>query len=488
MNQNFLTKEFFNKFNFVNFIHGKLQKPSAGKSFELFNPAKMEKIFSCPASSEKDVNMAVDSAEIAQKEWAKVEIRQRGEILQKIAESFQNHAEELAQIVTLETGKAIRTESRIEASVFWDIFKFYAGLGPEIKGEEFPLSSQMLSYTHLEPIGVVGAIIPWNVPLMMFALKVAPALLAGNGVVVKPSEEAPIAILRAAEILSEFVPSGLVNVVLGAGEAGEILVRHAKIKKISFTGSVATGRKVAENAARKIIPATLELGGKSPMIISKNADLERAARGFISGMRFTRQGQSCSAASMVFVQEEIFDDFFARIKGKLDALKIGDPFSEETDVGSVISLRQFEKISEYVAIGKKDGICHEFSEIPAVLQNLPFCRPTIFTDISRDSRLSREEIFGPVACFFKFRDFEDAIEMANDSDFGLTATIWTENLKEAMCVERLEAGLVQVNQNLVVQSGIPYGGHKNSGLGVEASISTVKEHFMRSKTVLINRG
>jgi len=403
-----------------------------------------------------------------------------------------SHVEELGRLVSLETGKALRTESRLEASALADIFDFFAGLASELKGETVPFNPDMLTMTLREPVGVVGVIIPWNAPLLLMALKIAPALVAGNAVVVKAAEEAPLAVLRVAQIMSEVLPPGLFNLLTGYGpECGAPLVSHKDVRKITFTGSVDTGKIVYRLAADKLIPATLELGGKSPMIVMADADLDRAVAGAVSGMRFTRQGQSCTAASRIFVQSTVHDRFVERLVATVDQMKMGDPLSEDTDIGTVISKEQFDRVQRYIDLGLKEfgSKAYTCSSLPVdpIFSDGLFIRPHIFTGINNKSRLAQEEIFGPVCCVISFENYEDAISAANDSEFGLAATIWTSDLRTALdATRRLEAGFVQVNQNLVVQPGLSYGGTKASGLGKEASLESMLAHFTTQKTVIIN--
>lgn len=474
------------------FIDGCLTPSAAGQNFAIYSPATGQKIAHAPEADAQDVDRAVQAATRAHAAWAKTSARDRGKLLIEAGRVLSQHGEELARLVALETGKALRTECRPEASTTGDVFTFFGGLTPELKGETVPLKPGALTYTVREPIGVVGAILPWNAPLMLMAFKVAPALAAGNTVVVKTAEEAPLGVLRAVQILSSVLPRGVLNVVSGHGPlAGAALVSHAAVRKVTFTGSVETGKIVYQAAAKKLIPVTLELGGKSPMIVMADADIDKAVQGAITGMRFTRQGQSCTAASRMIVHESVHDEFVSKLKAIADKLVIGDPLEDSTDVGTIISKEQYDKVRSYISLAENDAQCvlHTCSRLPtsASLKNGYYLQPTIVTGVSNSSVLAQEEIFGPVTCVIKFKDYEEAVAMANDSDFGLAATIWTRDLKVAMdaCV-RLEAGLVQVNQNQVAGPNISYGGVKQSGLGKELSLESMLEHFTHKKTVVIN--
>lgn len=475
----------------VHLIDGEFVAPINGKTFDVLNPATNKSIGHAAEGDADDVERAVAVAKAAQKNWAERPARERGKLVAECGRILNQHVDELGKLIALESGKALRTESRVEASVLADMFVFFGGLASELKGETVPFNPNMMTMTTREPVGVVGAIIPWNVPLLLMAIKVAPALVAGNSVVVKSAEDTPFTVLRVCQIMQQILPKGVLNILSGFGPGcGGPLVAHKDVKKVSFTGSVETGRIVYRAAAEKLIPVTLELGGKSPMIVMNDADIEKAVAGAIGGMRFTRQGQSCTASSRILVHEDLHDDFVARLKDKVNSLKMGNPLDEATDIGTIINAKQRSKVCNYIEIGSNEGAQkHELSALPddPELADGQFVRPVIFTDVKPDARIAREEIFGPVACVFKFKTFDEAIELANDSDFGLAATVWTTDLKTALvATKRLEAGFVQVNQNLVVQPNLSYGGVKLSGLGREASLESMLEHFTHKKTIILN--
>jgi acyl-CoA reductase-like NAD-dependent aldehyde dehydrogenase len=473
-------------------IDGAWVDSASGETLIVENPARRTPIAAVPRGAKPDVDRAVQAAHTAFPAWSKIPPRQRGRMLLRIADAMEARSEELARIIAEETGNAIRTQARGEATLTADIFRYFGGLASELKGETIPLGENVLSYTRREPLGVVGAIIPWNAPVLLGALKIAPALCAGNTLVLKTAEDAPLGVLLMAEICQEFLPPGVLNVLTGLGEeCGGPLAQNKLIQKLSFTGSTEVGKIIMRAAAERIVPVSLELGGKSPSIVYPDADEDWVVEGVISGMRFTRQSQSCTAGSRLFLHQDIFDSFLDKLTAKTQALKLGDPLDEASDIGSIINEKQFRKVCGYV----QDGLDRKDARL--VFGGLPpregplaqgyFAIPTVFADTSNDWRLAREEIFGPVLVAIPWQDEADAIRMANDSHYGLAAYVWTHEIGSALrAAHAIESGWVQVNQGLGQQPGHSYGGYKQSGIGREFSLEGMLDSFTQRKNVTVN--
>ncbi|WP_370159432.1 aldehyde dehydrogenase family protein [Salipiger bermudensis] len=478
------------RYSKVALIGGRLV-PSAN-AIEVIEPAHMTVLGEVAANDAADVDAAVAAAKAAAHDWAETPARERGRLVAEAGRIMLAQLEPLAHLLARETGKALRTECRGEIRVAADLLEMFGGLGSEIKGETLPFAPGVFAATTREPVGVVGAILPWNVPLVLMMLKIAPALVAGTPGVLKASEVAPFATYACAEMLAALLPEGVINVVCGSGaECGQALVDHRDVAKITFTGSEAVGEKIYISAAKRLIPVSLELGGKSPMIVCADVDLERAVEGAVTGMRFTRQGQSCTAASRIYVHADIHDAFVAALKARLDTLVIGDPLDEATDIGTISSPQQVAKVKGYVALAdaapEAEVIrCAKLPEADTVAPDL-FLQPTLVLGIDPQSPVVQEEIFGPVTVIRKWTSYDEVMAQANDTEFGLAASIWTKDLATALTASKqLDAGFVQVNAGFTIQPNLSYGGFGRSGLGKEASLESMLEHFTRKKTVVLS--
>jgi acyl-CoA reductase-like NAD-dependent aldehyde dehydrogenase len=475
-------------------VGGVLCSSITSETFAVENPANQSDIGFVPRCREADVERAVNAAHEAFDSWRKVSARQRGDMLRQIADAIEQEGENLARLLSLETGNALVTQARPEITAMVEMLRLFAGLASELKGKTLPWEFGHLCYTTREPLGVVAAIIPWNAPLFLTAVKLGPALCAGNTAVMKTAEQAPLAVMRSIEIMQQFLPPGVANVISGFGaEAGKPLAEHPLVKKITFTGSGAVGRAILHYAADKLCPVTLELGGKSPNIILPDADLDLAVPGIVTGMRFTRQGQSCSAGSRLLVHDAIYDEVVERAIDAMAKLRIGDPLDEHTQVGTIVSGEQFERVSSYVKLARETQgakiLCGGARPEGVGLEKGYFYQPTLIEGIPHESPVCQDEIFGPVAMLSRWSDYEEMIRMANGTEFGLAAAVWTRDIARAMdFVSRIDAGFVQVNQFITPRASLAYGGFKMSGLGKENTLESMLDHFTASKTVIINPG
>ncbi|KOS68768.1 aldehyde dehydrogenase [Lysinibacillus contaminans] len=470
------------------YINGKWTEGSEGKTIAAYNPSNGEKLADFIDASHADVDAAVEAAQNAFKTWKHVSIEERSKLLLQIADLIDENREHLAMVETLDNGKPLRETMSADVPLSADHFRYFAGVIRSEEGTAQQLDENNLTLTLKEPIGVVGQIIPWNFPLLMAAWKIAPAIAAGNTVVISPSSTTSLSLLELAKILDQVLPAGVVNVITGRGShSGDYMLHHEGFAKLAFTGSTDVGYLVAKAAADRLIPATLELGGKSANIFFNDANWERAVEGATNGILFN-QGQVCSAGSRIFVQAGIYDEFLIALKEKFESVKVGLPWEEGTQMGAQINQRQLDKILEYVKIGQEEGatlVTGGYQLQENGLENGVFMAPTILAG-TNDMRIAQEEIFGPVATVIKFETEEEVIAMANDSEFGLGGGVWTSNLNTALRVARsIETGRMWVNQYTNFSAGAPFGGYKKSGIGRE-TYKSILDAYTQTKNIFIN--
>lgn len=472
------------------FIDGEYREPSGGQYFESTNPATLEVLYEAARGNEEDVRIAVDAARrtFDSTAWQRTTPTQRGHLLRRLGDAVAANAEELARFESLDNGKLLR-EMRGQLKSLPEYLYYYAGLADKVQGSQIPTNSpEVLNFTQREALGVVGAITPWNSPLTLTVSKLAPALAAGNTLVIKPSEYTSRTILRLAELTVEAgFPAGAVNAVAGfGGEAGAALVDNPRIAKISFTGSTKTGSAIAASAASRFIGCTLELGGKSPNIVFEDANVSNAAMGVVAGI-FAAAGQTCIAGSRVFAHRSVYDELLERVSERASSIKIGDPLEDSTELGPLAFEDQLAKVRSYIDLGVSEGASvYSGGERPDV--GLPgyFLQPTVLTEATNEMRVCREEIFGPVAAIMPFDTEDEVLHLANDTNYGLAAGVWTSNLQRAMrMAQRLEAGTIWLNTYRVMSPMSPRQGFKESGVGVEHGLESMNE-YTRLKSIWIN--
>ena len=471
-------------------INNEWRDAAGGKTMEVINPATEEVIATVAAAGKEDVDAAVAAARAAfEGPWGKMSARERGRLLSKLADRLMEKADEVAKLETLHNGKPIFEARQIEIPAAAECLEYYAGWADKVTGETIPVKGNYLTYTLREPLGVIGAIVPWNFPLLLASWKVGPALATGNTVILKPAPETPLTALALGEIAVEVgLPPGVLNVLTGPGaDIGQALVAHPGIDKIAFTGGTTTGKAIMRSAADTLKKITLELGGKSPNIVLADADLDAALRGATTGI-FYGKGEVCAAGSRLLVDRSIKDQFMEKLAARTKKMVAGDPMDPKTRYGSLASKRQLETVQRYVDVAKKEGATLVAGGERADIGTGKgyFFQPTVFDQVTPEMTIAREEIFGPVLAAIEFGDVDEAIARANASQYGLAAAVWTRDIKKAHYVARkLQAGTVWINTYNVYDTAAPFGGYKASGFGREMSAHAL-EHYTQVKSVWVD--
>jgi betaine-aldehyde dehydrogenase len=474
------------------FIDGQWVDAESGKTFSTPNPATGETLAEVAEADKADVDKAVAAARRAfEGKWGRMSARDRGRLLYKLSQLIESKSQELATLETSDNGKPIKESMYIDLPGVVENFEYFAGWATKIEGETIPVPGQMFNYTLREPLGVCGQIIPWNFPLLMAAWKLAPALAAGNTIVLKPAEQTPVTAMELGKLIQEAgFPDGVVNIVPGYGEtAGAALASHPGIDKIAFTGSTEVGKLIARTAADNLTKVTLELGGKAPNIVFADADIEQAVNGAMMGI-FFNQGQVCCAGSRLFLDERVKDEFLERFKERAERVKVGDPMDKATQMGPQVSEEQLTRIKSYVDIARGEGATVlSGGGAPALEGNFQkgfFFQPTVFSEVQNTMRVAQEEIFGPVVSVITFKDEKDLVKQANDTIYGLSAGIWTKDITRAHRFARdINAGTVWINTFNMFNAASPFGGFKQSGYGREMGKHAL-EQYTHVKSVWID--
>ena len=471
------------------FINGEWRDASDGQTVKTYSPVDGSLLAEVAEATKEDVDAAVSSAREAFKTWKNSTVKERAKILNQIADIIDANAELLATVETMDNGKPIRETMAVDVPLAAEHFRYFAAAIISEEDSAKMLDNNTLSLILREPIGVVGQIVPWNFPFLMSAWKLAPVLASGCCTVLKTSSTTPLSVLEFAKLIQDVLPAGVFNVITGSGsKSGQYILDHEGFDKLAFTGSTEIGYNVAKAAAEKLIPATLELGGKSANIIFPDCDFEQALDGAQLGILFN-QGQVCCAGSRIFVHEDIYDKFVPELVKRFNSVTVGNPLDPNTQMGSQIDKRQMNKILSYVKIGTDEGatlLCggEQFTENG--LEKGCFIRPTLLGNVTNDMRVAKEEIFGPVACIIKFKSEDEVIEMANDSEYGLGGAVFTNDINRAVRISRaIETGRVWINTYNAIPEGAPFGGYKKSGIGRETH-KVILEHYTQMKNILIN--
>ena len=473
-----------------NYINGELVPPISGEYIDLYNPALGEVYAFAPESSTKEVEEAVEAAEMAFPKWSSVGIRTRFRLLMRLADIIEQHLEEFAIAESIDTGKPVNLARTIDIPRSYSNLRFFATAAAQFSSESHHMEFEAINYTLRQPIGVVGCISPWNLPLYLFTWKIAPALAAGNCVIAKPSEVTPMTAFMLAKACQEAgIPPGVLNIIHGRGpEVGQAIVEHPRIKAISFTGGTSTGRRIASIAAPMFKKLSLELGGKNPNIIFADCDFDKMINTTVQSS-FANQGQICLCGSRIFIEESIYEKFKEAFIDRIRLLKIGDPMSSVTNIGAVVSAEHQEKVLNYIRLAEEEGgtiLCGgEAVNLGGKFAKGYFLKPTVIEGLSYDCRTNQEEIFGPVVTIMPFKTEEEVLKYANSVEYGLSSTIWTKDISRAnRMAEKIQAGIVWINCWLLRDLRTPFGGMKASGVGREGGWEAMR-FFTEPKNVCI---
>jgi len=471
------------------FIGGDWRQPVASETYQPINPANEEPLAAVGKGDERDIDLAIAAARKAFDEgpWPRMGAHERSRIVWRLGDLIQQNLDEMARLESLCTGKTLFDSGKVEIPFAADVFRYYAGWATKIHGETLQLRDNAFTFTLRQPVGVIGAIVPWNFPFLLSSWKLGPALAAGNTVVLKPASQTPFTALKFAELCQEAgLPPGVVNVVTGpGGKVGMAMVRDPRVDKIAFTGSTEVGKQIMREAAGTLKRLSLELGGKSPNIVFADADMEAAVRGAMTGI-FYNKGEVCAAGSRLFVEDPIHDEFVSKLTDRVKTLKVGDPMDKSTRMGPVVSKAQMDTVMSYIESGTREGAKLVAGGKRAGSGKGYFVEPTIFDGVTNTMTIAREEIFGPVLSVIPFRSVDDGLAQGNATTYGLAAAVWTRDVAKALKAARaIRAGTVWVNAYNLFDAALPFGGFKESGFGREMG-SVGLDHYTEVKTVWVD--